>query len=169
MQCPNCDREIIVEDGQFCPYCASPLNITGKSKRKNDHLQSPPTFMSPVTAGILGVTVALAAGLFVMQAFSISPIVYGVCAIGGIGVVSVFVLNGHRCSRCGSLFTMKRVNRKRIGSRTADEEKGRNGKHPYALLRVTYEDEFQCSVCGFEEKRIFIDSQVASNKQKRGE
>lgn len=41
MQCPNCDREIRLNDGQFCPYCASPLNFPVKTKKKNGESHAP--------------------------------------------------------------------------------------------------------------------------------
>ncbi len=32
--CPNCDRELPTDDGQFCLYCGSPLNSAFKQKNQ---------------------------------------------------------------------------------------------------------------------------------------
>ncbi len=34
MHCQNCDRKFRLDDGQFCPYCATPLYLPIKPKKK---------------------------------------------------------------------------------------------------------------------------------------
>lgn len=149
IQCSNCEREFAGTDLQFCPYCASPLNLPIKEKKKkNDDKASNFKFdwratlftlLLPVGA-LLSISFLIEVSKSMIDAILLTPFVV---------IVAAGIMINNRCERCGYFFTMNKIGSEQISSekiyRTLE-----NPSRQVVFLRVTWKDTYRCSCCQCE-------------------
>lgn len=163
MQCSNCDREFAVTDGQFCPYCGSPLNlpVKAKKKRKNDEIADWRTIgdigndWNLSVLGLILLAGMVIIGFSMVTTASDLNIFVPVTIIITLSLIPFVYLNSKRCERCRHWFTMKLVQHEKISSRETRQPYYRKWRQ---VVVEIYEDRFRCSHCGHETTRTYSET-----------
>lgn len=159
MHCPNCDRELIVDDGQFCPYCGAPVDVVEWPKKKKNDQNRDFGWDNLVMTGILYMVAPVLLMLFIApRPLSINSfLAYGG---GGLAVSLViwFLANNQQCSRCHRFFSMKHYERREIGRKKIYKV---YHNQQMVVLRINCEDSFRCSNCGHEKKLVRYEDHIS--------
>jgi hypothetical protein len=158
MQCPNCDHEILPEDGDTCPHCGWLLDKL-PIKKKNQ----PFTNVELANIGS-GIGCISAVGMFsigfILLVFAFSneasrfPSTWRIVLILACGLMMIRALyelyKSNRCVRCRCKLQLQHVSRKTLDTKSKRE--AYYGDKVQLLKIATYEDTYRCPHCGLERK-----------------
>lgn len=153
MRCEKCGQEFDSERDQYCPYCDVSLEETVEwsKKKKNDEKATfgwdnlAVAFILCITAPTL---LLLLAAPRPLPTSELPTYIAGGAAFGFFLFASI---SGQQCRRCHQLFSMRRTKHSETGRKKMYEMRG---NHQIVVLRVSYEDQFQCAKCGYEKKLV---------------
>ncbi len=169
MQCQNCEQEITVEDGEFCPFCgALPHLPVKKKKKKNEEIErlGAASQIGEESAISYKITALLCGLAFLAIALSPNSSNLKIIPASIVGLASLlfflFYLMSNRCIRCRYRNTTTRISHEKIKSQQVNQIFYGNKRH---IVEVnTFEDNFRCSHCGYERTHTYVETGKSSIK-----